>query len=106
MHTPEGLPWGGTAFQPPTLDSVSFIPELQVPGTFGSYSGPSRSPLGTSAIPAPGIGPLVRALPNGERRNALVRQIRDTASISVQRASHNARKLAGIGRTVGVRNNR
>lgn len=81
--------------QPPVLDNLVYIPPLRVPATFGTYQGPTRNPIGTPAIPGKGIGPIVRALPTGERRNALVRQAQDAARIAVNRASHNARLIAG-----------
>lgn len=96
--------WGGTAFQPPTIDPASFIPPVRVPATFGTYQGPSRNPIATGAVPS--VAAVTRALPSGERRGALVRSLRDTASVAVARASHNAKLAIGTARSVGVRNNR
>lgn len=76
---------------PPVLGSDPFIPPLRVPATFGTYPGPSRNPIGVPAIPAPGM--VVR---QAERRHAVIAQARTAATVTVARASRNARQLVGM----------
>lgn len=86
--------WGGTANQPPSLDPAIIVPPLRVPGTFGTYPGPSRSPIGTSRVPSIPSG-VKAAASNATRRRALVGQTKTVAAVALARASRNARGLIG-----------
>lgn len=83
--------YGQQANSPLPIDVQAFIPPVRVPGTFGTYPGPSRNPIGVPSIPAPG---MIARVP--ERRRAAIAQARTVAEIAVARASRNARKLAGL----------